>query len=66
MDKKVTRLRPSRPCPICNKPSVQAYHPFCSSRCADIDLNRWLTGSYFIPSTEDEEEDEMGGYDTEE
>lgn len=48
-DAKVTRLRPVRPCPICGKPSVQAFHPFCSSRCADVDLNRWLTGAYAIP-----------------
>lgn len=48
-DAKVTRLRPVRPCPICGKPSAQAFHPFCSSRCADVDLNRWLTGAYAIP-----------------
>lgn len=63
--KKVTRLRPSRPCPICKKPSVQAFHPFCSSRCADIDLNRWLTGAYAIPVTENDEEDEDNPYDPE-
>jgi endogenous inhibitor of DNA gyrase (YacG/DUF329 family) len=50
---KVVRLRPVRPCPICGKPSVQAFHPFCSSRCAQIDLNRWLTGSYVIPASVD-------------
>lgn len=37
---------------------MQQFHPFCSSRCADIDLNRWLSGRYVIPATEDEEEDE--------
>ncbi|MBU1174056.1 MAG: DNA gyrase inhibitor YacG [Alphaproteobacteria bacterium] len=57
-DKKIARLRPVRPCPICLRPSVQQFHPFCSSRCADIDLNRWLSGRYVIPATEDEEEDE--------
>lgn len=62
---KITRLRPTKPCPVCKKPSVQAFHPFCSSRCADVDLGRWLNGSYVIPATEDEEEDEMGQYDTE-
>jgi endogenous inhibitor of DNA gyrase (YacG/DUF329 family) len=50
---KVVRLRPVRPCPICGKPSVQAFHPFCSSRCAQIDLNRWLTGAYVIPASVD-------------
>lgn len=39
-------------CPICDKPAVQAYRPFCSRRCADVDLGRWLTGSYAVPSTE--------------
>jgi endogenous inhibitor of DNA gyrase (YacG/DUF329 family) len=32
--------------------------PFCSKRCADVDLNRWLSGVYAVPATEDEEEDE--------
>lgn len=54
---KVTRLRPVRPCPICKRPSTQAFHPFCSARCADIDLNRWLSGSYVIPARDDEEEE---------
>ena len=36
-------------CPICNRNSVPAYRPFCSRRCADIDLGRWLRGSYVIP-----------------
>lgn len=58
---KVTRLRPLRPCPICGKPSAQAFHPFCSARCADIDLNRWLSGSYVIPVRDDEEEEEGPG-----
>jgi uncharacterized protein len=46
------------PCPICGKSAVQALRPFCSRRCADVDLNRWLSGVYAIPVTEDEEEDE--------
>lgn len=37
-------------CPICNRDTTPAYRPFCSRRCADIDLARWLTGSYAIPS----------------
>jgi len=48
------RLRPRRPCPLCGKPSQQRYHPFCSVRCADIDLNRWLGGRYAIPVEEGE------------
>ena len=52
-------LRAARPCPICGKPSAPERYPFCSKRCADVDLNRWLSGSYVIPGREDEtEEDE--------
>jgi uncharacterized protein len=36
-------------CPTCGKPAVADYRPFCSKRCADIDLNRWLSGRYAIP-----------------
>lgn len=36
-------------CPICEKPSDPGYRPFCSKRCADVDLARWLRGSYAIP-----------------
>ena len=49
---------PRRLCPICGKPAVEASRPFCSRRCADVDLNRWLSGAYTIPVTEDEEEGE--------
>jgi len=48
---------PGTPCPICGKPKVQAYSPFCSRRCADVDLHRWLSGSYAIPVKEAEDED---------
>ncbi len=43
-------------CPICKSPPVKAYAPFCSRRCADIDLQRWFSGVYAIPVAEDEEE----------
>lgn len=46
------RLRPRRPCPICGKASLQKFHPFCSSRCAQVDLNRWLGGNYAIAAEE--------------
>ena len=36
-------------CPICKKETDPKYRPFCSRRCADVDLGRWLTGSYAIP-----------------
>jgi hypothetical protein len=44
-------------CPICGKPSIEAAHPFCSKRCRDVDLHRWLSNSYAIPGREDEGED---------
>jgi uncharacterized protein len=48
----------NRKCPICGKPTDEKIKPFCSKRCADVDLHRWLSGGYAIPGTEDEEEDE--------
>ena len=44
-------------CPICQKPADPKYRPFCSSRCADIDLARWLRGDYIIPGSAVEEEE---------
>ena len=37
-------------CPVCGKAVAAAYRPFCSRRCADVDLGRWLTESYRIPA----------------
>ncbi|HEX5008060.1 MAG TPA: DNA gyrase inhibitor YacG [Hyphomonadaceae bacterium] len=45
-------------CPICEKPADAKYAPFCSKRCADIDLSRWLKGGYAIPGRPAGEEDE--------
>ena len=45
-------------CPICGAPAQLASRPFCSARCADIDLSRWLGGRYAIAGHEDAEEDE--------
>jgi uncharacterized protein len=42
----------AKPCPICRKPSVAAHHPFCSKRCSNLDLGRWLGGQYAIPAEE--------------
>jgi endogenous inhibitor of DNA gyrase (YacG/DUF329 family) len=47
----------AKPCPICGKPAVAQFRVFCSQRCADVDLNRWLSGVYAVPGKEDEEED---------
>jgi hypothetical protein len=43
-------------CPICGKPAAQATKPFCSSRCRDVDLHRWFSGSYVVPGSENDEE----------
>jgi endogenous inhibitor of DNA gyrase (YacG/DUF329 family) len=45
-------------CPICGKPAAAGSRPFCSRRCADVDLNRWLSGAYVVPGRAEEEEDE--------
>jgi endogenous inhibitor of DNA gyrase (YacG/DUF329 family) len=47
----------ARKCPICGKPATEASTPFCSERCRDVDLNRWLSGSYVIPAAKDDDED---------
>jgi hypothetical protein len=46
----------NRPCPICKRPAVVKHRPFCSARCADIDLGRWLKESYRIPTREQPDE----------
>ncbi|MEA2985386.1 MAG: uncharacterized protein QOD94_1640 [Alphaproteobacteria bacterium] len=45
-------------CAICGKPVEERFKPFCSARCADVDLNRWLSGRYVIPGAETPEDDE--------
>ena len=45
----------SQSCPICGKPRSQRYDPFCSKRCADVDLQRWLSGRYAVPAVENED-----------
>ncbi|MAM95721.1 DNA gyrase inhibitor YacG [Parvibaculum sp.] len=55
-DGKVVKLRAPRPCPICGARSASGFHPFCSRHCADVDLNRWLKGTYAIPAVEPPDE----------
>jgi endogenous inhibitor of DNA gyrase (YacG/DUF329 family) len=45
-------------CPICSKPAQQATRPFCSDGCKQVDLNRWLSGSYAIISQVDEDDED--------
>lgn len=44
-------------CPICGRPSAPSVKPFCTPRCADVDLGRWLNESYRVPVREEEDED---------
>jgi endogenous inhibitor of DNA gyrase (YacG/DUF329 family) len=48
----------ARPCPICGKPSNFADRPFCSRRCADIDLHHWFSGTYSLPVRPEAEQDD--------
>ena len=49
--------RPVAKCAICGKPAAEPFRPFCSKRCRDVDLNRWLSGVYAVPGKEEEDED---------
>lgn len=56
----------ARPCPICGKPQLHAFRPFCSKRCGDVDLARWLGGRYAIAAESvvgEEERDQACGED---
>lgn len=46
-------------CPICDKPAAQTYKPFCSKRCADVDLAKWLSGSYAITASDPGDAEEL-------
>jgi endogenous inhibitor of DNA gyrase (YacG/DUF329 family) len=54
----------AKSCPICGKPPAQDYRPFCSKRCADVDLNRWFAGVYTVPVEEGSEEADDRGRTT--
>ena len=47
----------NRKCPICGKQTVLEYQPFCSKKCADIDLGRWLKGTYVVHTNETPEDE---------
>ncbi len=46
-------------CQICGKPVETAFRPFCSKRCADVDLQRWLSDRYVVPGSEDDDENPL-------
>lgn len=54
------RLVKPAPCPICGKPRDEKFRPFCSKRCADVDMGRWLKEGYAIPTEETADESESG------
>jgi endogenous inhibitor of DNA gyrase (YacG/DUF329 family) len=43
-------------CPICGKPATAGHRPFCSPRCRNVDLHRWLQGSYRVETEENPDE----------
>ncbi|WP_323786081.1 DNA gyrase inhibitor YacG [Thalassovita sp.] len=45
-------------CPICSEKTDPKFRPFCSERCADIDLGRWMSGKYAIPSNDPEDDED--------
>jgi uncharacterized protein len=60
----MTKAASPKPCPICGKPADPKLRPFCSRRCADVDLHRWLSGAYAVPAVEAdgaEEAEQMQG-----
>lgn len=60
---KVEPLRKAHPCPECRRPSQREHYPFCSDRCRNLDLSRWLKGSYAIPVVDDESKAEDDQFD---
>jgi endogenous inhibitor of DNA gyrase (YacG/DUF329 family) len=50
-------------CPICKKPASEPFRPFCSRRCADVDLNRWLSGVYAVPVQASDDDDGLAESD---
>lgn len=51
-------LRPKVKCPECQRQSARATYPFCSVRCKDVDMNRWLSGAYVLPGPPISDEDD--------
>ena len=47
----------TRPCPLCGRTAQAPFRPFCSRRCADVDLHRWFSGVYAVPVKDEEDED---------
>jgi endogenous inhibitor of DNA gyrase (YacG/DUF329 family) len=52
--------RPTGRCPVCGRPRVRRYRPFCSAGCRDRDFLAWVEGRYALPALEEEPEEEQG------
>jgi endogenous inhibitor of DNA gyrase (YacG/DUF329 family) len=61
VEKDETSRGARRACPICGKQTAPGSGAFCSKRCADIDLGRWLKGIYRVPTNEGPASEEDGG-----
>jgi hypothetical protein len=61
MSQNTPKTVPGLACPTCRKPVVHEHRPFCSKRCADIDLSRWLGGRFVIPGGLLDEADDSRG-----
>lgn len=59
IDLAAARPRKQAACPICSRPVVATFKPFCSKRCADVDLSRWLGEVYRVPVAADDDEAEQ-------
>lgn len=57
----MNKAKRSSTCPVCGKPSAEVTWPFCSRRCADVDLGRWLTGQYRIRGPDAEPDEDPPG-----
>jgi uncharacterized protein len=55
----MTERRTAAACPICGKPAAVGTRPFCSRRCADVDLGRWLTEQYRVPAAPTDPDEEV-------
>lgn len=58
MNNDVLSAKNLKSCVLCGKPMQEKYKPFCSKRCADIDLHRWFSGAYAVPAPADPEDEE--------
>ncbi len=61
MSETESRRQRRETCPICGQPADARLRPFCSRRCSDIDLHRWLSGVYAVPVVEEEDGEDAAG-----